>query len=267
MSAIGPWPTFLLAYTRRLWPKGSVNRLWYFARDHSFWSGPALNRRRRKYREIGVAAPKPIEANLTVSYGGKLAAQKIGRGAMLGGRRVGIDNANTRARLKRGNEIIEQAVRLGDFVIHVHQNCNVERIGRQPWIVRLAEADHNVSQTEVAHPTAQAPQIFGYHILCHDAAVGTNDRGQPYDVIAAARANVRDGHPGFDAEQTHDLSCFAGTVALLFVMPDWADNVGDRAIGIWKGGSRRARSRQEILGRDRYGERGGKDGGNRQSHG
>src|SRR5262249_46344029 len=88
---------------------------------------------------------------------------------------------------------------------------------------------------------------------------------QPYDIIAAACANVRDGHPGFDAEQTHELACFAGSVALLFVVPDWADNVGDRTIGLWKGGSRRARSRQEFLGRDRYRERGGKDGGNRHS--
>lgn len=96
---------------------------------------------------------------------------------MLGRRPVGVDNADTRARLKRGNEIVEQAVGLGDFVIHVHQNCNVERIGWQPWIVRLAEADYNVLQSEVAYPTAQAPQIFGYDIFCDDAAVGTDDRG------------------------------------------------------------------------------------------
>ena len=109
---------------------------------------------------------------------------------MLGRRPVGVGNPDTRARLKRGNEIVEQAVGLGDFVIHVHQKCNVERIGWQPWIGRLAEADHNVSQSEVVHPTAQPPQIFGYDIFCDDAAVGTDDRGQPYDVIAAAGANI-----------------------------------------------------------------------------
>ena len=103
---------------------------------------------------------------------------------MLGRRPVGVDNADTRTRLKRGNEIVEQAVGLGDLVIHVHQNCNVEQIGWQPRIVRLTEADYNVLQSEVAHPTAQAPQIFGHDIFCYDAAVGTDDRGQPYDVIA-----------------------------------------------------------------------------------
>ena len=223
------------------------NRLWRPARDHSFRPGPARSRRRREDGEISVAASESIEADLAVSYGCKLTAQKIWRSTMLRRRPVGVDNADMRVRLKRGNEIVEQAIGLSDLVVHVHQNCNVERINRQPRIVRLTEADYNVSQSEVAHPTAQAPQIFGYDIFCDDAAVGTDDRGQPYDVIAAARANVRDGHSGFDAEQTHELAWFAGMVALLFVVPDWADNVRDRAIGIWKGASRHARSRQEFL--------------------
>jgi hypothetical protein len=39
---------------------------------------------------------------------------------MLACRSVGIDNAYSRVRLERGNEIVEQAIRLGDLVIHVH---------------------------------------------------------------------------------------------------------------------------------------------------
>jgi hypothetical protein len=219
---------------RREYGRVIGNRLWRLARDHSIWPRPARNRGRREDREIGVAAPQSIEADLTVSYGCKLTAQKTWRGTMFGRRPVGVDDTDTRARLKRGNEIVEQAIGLGDFVIHVHQNCNVERIGRQPWIVRLAKADYNVLQSEITHPTAQAPQIFGHNILCNDAAVRTDDWGQPYDVIAAARANVCDAHPGFDAEQTHELAWFVGIVTLLFVLPDWADNVRDWAIGFWK---------------------------------
>jgi hypothetical protein len=79
-----------------------------------------------------------------------------------------------------------------------------------------------------SHSTAQTPQIFRYDIFCDDAATGTDDRRQPYDVIAAARANVSDDHPGFDPEQAHELAWFAGIVALLFVVPDWADDVCDR---------------------------------------
>ena len=119
--------------------------------------------------------------------------------------------------------------------------------GWQLRIVRLTAADHNVLQSEIAHPLAQASQIFGHDIFCDDAAVGSDDRRQPYDVVAAARADVRDCHPGFDAEQTHELAWFAGIVALLFVVPDRADDVRDRAIGFRKGGRRRARLRDEVL--------------------
>ena len=124
---------------------------------------------------------------------------------MLGCRRVGIDNAHSRVRLERGNEIVEQAIGLGDLVIHVHQDGNVEGINWQSRIVWLTEADHHVLQSESAHSTAQALQIFRYDIFCDDAAAGTDDRRQPYDVIAAARANVSHGHPEFDPEQAHEL--------------------------------------------------------------
>ena len=54
--------------------RGNDNRLWRLARDHSFRPGPARNRRRRKDREISVAALELIEADLVVSYGRKLTA-------------------------------------------------------------------------------------------------------------------------------------------------------------------------------------------------
>ena len=126
----------------------------------------------------------------------------------------------------------------------------VERIGRQPGIVRLTWADYNVLQSETAHTIAQAPQICGYDILCDDAAARTDDRGQRYNVIAAPRADVRDSHSGFDPEQTHELAWFSGIVARFFVVPDWADNVRDWTIRFWKGDSRRDRSRYEALRRD-----------------
>jgi hypothetical protein len=40
-------------------------------------------------------------------------------------------------------------------------------------------------------------------------------------VITAARADVCDSHPGFDAELMHELGWFASIVALLFAVPDW----------------------------------------------
>ena len=98
---------------------------------------------------------------------------------MLGCRAVGVDDADPRAGLKRGDEIVKKAVRLGDLVIHVHHDRKVERTNWQPRIIRLTEADCNILQSEIAHPPAQALQILGYDILCDDAAARTDDRGQP----------------------------------------------------------------------------------------
>ena len=101
---------------------------------------------------------------------------------------------------------------MGDFVIHVHQDRSVKRMSRQPRIVRLTETDSDVLQSETTHPIAQAPQIFWHDIFCNYAPVGSDDRRQPHDVVAAACADVRDGHPGLDAEETHELAWFAGGV-------------------------------------------------------
>ena len=113
-------------------------------------------------------------------------------------------------------------------MIHVNQDCNVDCIRRQPRIVRFAEADGDVLQSEITHPLAQPPQIYRHNVLRDNAAVGADARGEPYDVVAAAGADVRDGHTGFDAKQTYELVGFAGGVALFFVVPDRADDSSDR---------------------------------------
>src|SRR5262245_46985015 len=122
--AFAPRNVHLYAKVMRV--ESMANRLRCLARSHSFRRCPVRNSRRRKDCEISVAARESIEADLAVSYRSKLTAQKFWRGTMPGRRPVGVDNADTRTRLKRGNEIVEQAVGLGDFVIHVHQNCDVD---------------------------------------------------------------------------------------------------------------------------------------------
>src|SRR5271165_2962987 len=133
-------------------PDTSLPRL---ARDDCFRSRAAGNRRRCKDREISVAAVESIKADLAISDGGELAAQEAWRGTMLGYGSHSVDNAHPRVRLERGNEIVEQGVRLRDLVIHVHQNRDVDGISRQSRVVRLAAADCNILQSEIAHPVAQ----------------------------------------------------------------------------------------------------------------
>jgi hypothetical protein len=55
----------------------------------------------------------------------------------------------------------------------------------------LTKADHNVLQSEIAHPLAQALQILGYDVFCDYAALGSDDRREPYDVVTATRAASR----------------------------------------------------------------------------
>ena len=115
--------------------------------------------------------------------------------------------------------------------------------------MRFTQADGDVLQSEVAYPLTQTPQIFRPNIFRDNAAAGADDRGEPYDVVAATGADVRYGHAGFDAKQTYELACFAGGFALFFVVPDRADDVSDRTIRFRKSSSRRAGLRREILGR------------------
>src|SRR5712664_2754656 len=130
-------------------------------------------------------------------------------------------------------------------------------MSRQPRIVRLTEADSDVLQYEITHPIAQAPQILWHDILCNDAPVGSDDRRQPHNVVTAASADVRDGHPGLDAEEPHELAWFAGGVPLPFAMPDRADDIRDRAFGFRKDLGRCARWRHEVLGSAPHGKCGG----------
>ena len=134
-----------------------------------------------------------MEANLAIPNGCKLAAQKAWWSAVLRGRPNGVDDADASTRLERWSEVIEQAVRLCDFVIHVHQDRSVERMSRQPRIVRLTEADGDVLQPKITHSIAQAPQIFWHNVFCDDAPVGSDDRRQPHDVVAATCTDVIPG--------------------------------------------------------------------------
>ena len=108
--------------------------LWRLAHDHIFRPRSARDGRWREDRKIGAAAHEAIEADLAIPYGCKLTAQETWWRTMLGGRPDGVNNTDARARLERGDKIVEQGVRLCDLVIHVHQDRNVERI-------QLATAD------------------------------------------------------------------------------------------------------------------------------
>ena len=184
-----------------------------------------------------------MKADFAISDGGQFAAQEVWRGAVLGGRTDRVDDANTGIGLECGGEVVEQSIGLCDLVIHVHQDRRVERTGRQPRIVRLTAGDDDILQAEIANALAQLAQIVRHDVFGIDASVGPDDRRKPHRVIAAACADVGDGHPAPDPEQLDNLLNFAGRITLLFVVPDRADDIRDRTFRLGKaigGGARRA---------------------------
>src|SRR6202008_4807613 len=95
------------------------------------------------------------KCNLAIPDGGQLAAQKIWRGAVLRGRGDSVYDPEACPRLERRDKVINQAIRLRDFMIHVHQDRTVERMGRQPCIVRLTENDSDILYSAVTQALAQ----------------------------------------------------------------------------------------------------------------
>ena len=114
------------------------------ARDHRFGARAVFLGWRCEDREVSRTAPKRMKCDLAIPHGGKLTAQKIWRCAVLGGGGDSVYDPEACSRLECRDKIINQAVRLRDLMIHVHQDCTVERMSRQSCIVRFTESDSDV---------------------------------------------------------------------------------------------------------------------------
>ena len=122
-AALGPT-------TQKDHARGGLNCPKRLERHHGFRPHKVCNGGWREDGQIGVAAFEPIEADLTIPYGCKLASQNAGRRAVLGRRPESVDNSDTRVRLERGHEVVKEGVGLSDLMIHVNQDCNIDCIRR-----------------------------------------------------------------------------------------------------------------------------------------
>ena len=86
------------------------------------------------------------------------------------------DNPEPRPRFECRNKVINEAVRLHDLMIHVHQDCTVERMSRQPGIVRFTENDRDVVYSAATQALAQSSQIIGHYIFSEDVTARPDDR-------------------------------------------------------------------------------------------
>ena len=104
--------------------------------------------------------------------------------------------------------------------------------------------------------TTDVVPLLQCRVIC-GAANNQLARPEVADLLAA-REKLKQQ---LDAQEANELLRFAGIVAFLFVVPNRADDVGDRAIRPRKRVGRSARLRRGVLGGRRYRERGGEHDG------
>ena len=54
--------------------------------------------------------------------------------------------------------------------------------------MRLTQAGGDILQSEITYPPTQTPKIFRPIVFRDNAAAGADDRGEPYDAVAAISA-------------------------------------------------------------------------------
>ncbi len=113
-------------------------------------------------------------------------------------------------------------------MVHVDEESEVDRPGRQPRVVGVAAHDRNRAGEALAgDPAGQAFEIFRNDVLGEDVPRWSDPPRHAHRIVAAAGADIRDPEPGLDAEQVHHALGFAGLVARLLVTPDVGDDARD----------------------------------------
>ena len=186
-----------------------------------------------------------VERDLPIADGRELAGEQIARRAVQPRGPVEIDDADLRAGLQGRDEVVQEGEGLGDLVVHVDEQRDVDRGRRQARVVRLAEAEGDVGQPLLAHPAVEAGEVVRHHVLRQHAPGRADHLREADRVVAGARADVGDRHAGPDPEMPRELPRLVDLVALLLRRPDRADDLGHGPVG-----------RREVLG----GRAGGREG-------
>ena len=75
----------------------------------------------------------------------ELAEKKGVRRSMPAGRLIKIDDRDACAGAERGQQVKEQAIRLSNFMVHVHHEDEVYRMKWQPRIMRFSERERHIA--------------------------------------------------------------------------------------------------------------------------
>ncbi|MDA9544682.1 hypothetical protein ACM43_08945 [Bradyrhizobium sp. CCBAU 45321] len=187
--------------------------------------------RRREYCEVSSVPCELISGDLAIVEGGQLAAQELNWRAMLRGRKLKIDNSDPRTLLQGGREIVEEGIRLGYLVIHMHKDCGVQRGSGQTRVVWFAERELHVRQLQKSCSPGEFDEVIPRDVLGNDRAGGADEVREPDRVVAAACSNVADCHTWLQFKNARDLTGLIEGVAALFGGAARADDPRDRTLG------------------------------------
>lgn len=186
--------------------------------------------RRREYCEVPSVPFELICGDLAIADGGQFAAQELNWRAMLRRRKLKVDNSDPCTLLQGGREIVEEGIGLGYLVIHVHEDCGIQRGSGQTRVVWFAERELHVRQLQEFCSPGEFYEVIPRDVLCNDRAGGCDEVRESNRVVATARTNVADCHARFQFKSTCDLAGLIESVAVLFGGAAWADNPCDRAL-------------------------------------
>jgi hypothetical protein len=148
---------------------------------------------------------------------------------MLRGRALEVDNSDPRARLQGGREIVEEGIGLAYLVIHVHEDCGIERGSGPARVVRFAQRESDVGQLQAFRSPGELDEVIPRDVLGDNRAGGTDKARETNRVVAAACTNVADRHVGLQFKKTGDLAGLIQRIAVLLGSAARADDLCNRA--------------------------------------
>jgi len=171
------------------------------------------------------------------------------------GRTVRVHHADPAARLHREGQVIEQAERLRDLVVHMDQDRDVHAVRRQPRIVWQALDGVHVPPAGIRDPPTEQREVARFDVHGKDASRIAEHRRELRHVVAIAGADVGHHHPATDAECAQHRLRLAERVTAVLGDPAWRHDARHGACRVREavGGQPLLRSRLVDDGTEREG--------------
>src|SRR5437763_4763402 len=184
----------------------------------------------REHRQVSAIASELICGDLAIANRGQFAPQEFNWRAVLRCWTLEVDNADPRAPLQGGCEIVKEGVGLGYLVIHVHEECGIQRGSGQARVGWFAQGDSDVCQFQTFGSPGEFDEVIPRDVLGDDGAAWADERREPDGVVATARTNVTDRHAWLQFETTGDLSGLIQAIAVLLAGAAGTDDWRNRSL-------------------------------------